>query len=163
HDFLTGEEFVDMAARLCGVPSGERGRRVAETLDLVGLGDARRRRLRTYSKGMTQRVGIAQAIVASPDLIILDQPMTGLDPIGRRGRRPSPGGGGGRAARRGRAGAGRPRRGARARGAATRGRLRPRGRRGRERVVSGRSGGRIEALAWNGMRQAVRDKVLYVL
>lgn len=84
HDFLTGEEFVDMAARLTGIPSAERRARVAEVLDRVGLLEARKRRIRTYSKGMTQRVGIAQAIVGRPRLIILDEPMTGLDPIGRR-------------------------------------------------------------------------------
>jgi ABC-2 type transport system ATP-binding protein len=84
HDFLTGEEFVDMAARLSGVPGPERKGRVDAILSRVGLADARRRRIRTYSKGMAQRVGIAQAIVGSPDLVILDEPMTGLDPIGRR-------------------------------------------------------------------------------
>lgn len=73
-----------MAARLTGVPSGERARRVDEILTRVGLLDARERRIRTYSKGMTQRVGIAQAIVGRPQLVILDEPMTGLDPIGRR-------------------------------------------------------------------------------
>lgn len=84
HDFLTGEEFVDMAARLMGVPSSERAQRVDEILNRVGLFDARKRMIRTYSKGMTQRVGIAQAIVGRPQLVILDEPMTGLDPIGRR-------------------------------------------------------------------------------
>ncbi len=83
-DFLTGEELVTLAARLCGVPASERRDRVAATLDLVGLGEARRRRIRTYSKGMTQRVGIAQAIIGQPELVILDEPMTGLDPLGRR-------------------------------------------------------------------------------
>lgn len=84
YDFLTGEEFVDLAARLAGVPSSVRAGRVRETMDRSGLGDARRRRIRTYSKGMKQRVGIAQALVAEPALVILDEPMTGLDPIGRR-------------------------------------------------------------------------------
>ena len=84
HDFLSGEEYVDMAARLCGVPASERRARVAAVLDRVGLDDARRRRIRTYSKGMAQRVGVAQAIVGRPQLVILDEPMTGLDPIGRR-------------------------------------------------------------------------------
>ena len=83
HDFLTAEEYVDMAARLVGVPSAERKERVASVLYKVGLADARKRRIRTYSKGMTQRVGIAQAIVGRPDLVILDEPMTGLDPVGR--------------------------------------------------------------------------------
>ena len=83
-DFLTGEELVDLAARLSGVPAPDRARQVAAVLDRVGLGDARKRRIRTYSKGMAQRVGIAQAIVSGPQLVILDEPMTGLDPIGRR-------------------------------------------------------------------------------
>ena len=84
HDFLTGEELVALAARLCGVPAAGRQQRVSEVLDLVGLMDARKRRIRTYSKGMAQRVGIAQALVARPSLVILDEPMTGLDPVGRR-------------------------------------------------------------------------------
>lgn len=84
HDFLTGEEFVDMAARLGSVPGKDRKGRVGDVLAVVGLTDARHRRIRTYSKGMTQRVGIAQAIIGRPELLILDEPMTGLDPIGRR-------------------------------------------------------------------------------
>ena len=84
HDFLTGEEYVDLAARLVGVPSRERRDRVRSVLDRVGLADARRRTIRTYSKGMVQRVGIAQAIVGRPEIVILDEPMTGLDPVGRR-------------------------------------------------------------------------------
>jgi ABC-2 type transport system ATP-binding protein len=83
-DFLTGEEFVDLAARLSGVAAGDRAARVSQVLDRVGLGAARKRRIRTYSKGMAQRVGIAQAIVARPRMVILDEPMTGLDPVGRR-------------------------------------------------------------------------------
>jgi ABC-2 type transport system ATP-binding protein len=83
-DFLTGEELVRLAATLCGVPRSDAAARVASVLDRVGLHEARRRRIRTYSKGMAQRVGIAQAIVADPKLVILDEPMTGLDPIGRR-------------------------------------------------------------------------------
>ena len=84
YDFLSGEEVVDLAARLVGVPRAERPARVAASLDRAGLGDARRRLLRTYSKGMKQRVGIAQALVGGPELVLLDEPMTGLDPIGRR-------------------------------------------------------------------------------
>jgi ABC-2 type transport system ATP-binding protein len=84
HDFLTGEELVALAARLCGLKASERASRVSEVLDRVGLMEARKRRIRTYSKGMAQRVGIAQAIVARPSLVILDEPMTGLDPVGRR-------------------------------------------------------------------------------
>jgi ABC-2 type transport system ATP-binding protein len=84
HDFLTGQECVDLAARLCGVRAAERAALVSQVLDRVGLMAARTRHLRTYSKGMLQRVGVAQAIVSRPRLIILDEPMTGLDPIGRR-------------------------------------------------------------------------------
>jgi len=83
-DFLTGEEFVGLAARLCGVAGKDAAGRISKVLDRVGLHEARRRRIRTYSKGMAQRVGIAQAIVGAPKLVILDEPMTGLDPIGRR-------------------------------------------------------------------------------
>jgi ABC-2 type transport system ATP-binding protein len=84
HDFLTGEEYVDLAARLVGVPARARRDRVHAVLERVGLAEAKRRRIRTYSKGMVQRVGIAQAIVGEPKLVILDEPMTGLDPLGRR-------------------------------------------------------------------------------
>lgn len=84
YDHLSAEELLAYFAGLCGVPSGERSRRVSAVLDEVGLGADRRRPLRQYSKGMLQRVGLAQALVNEPSLVILDEPMSGLDPIGRR-------------------------------------------------------------------------------
>ena len=84
YDFLTGREILSFYARLCGVERARIGKRVDEVLEQVGLADARDARLRTYSKGMLQRVGIAQAIVHDPDVIFLDEPMSGLDPVGRK-------------------------------------------------------------------------------
>lgn len=84
YDHLTGEELLRYFAGLCGVPAGDRAPRVTRVLDRVGLDDARRRPIRQYSKGMVQRLGLAQAIINEPALIILDEPMSGLDPIGRR-------------------------------------------------------------------------------
>jgi len=84
YDFLTGEEFLDFYAKVSGVSAQERPDRIASLLEQVGLAHAGRARLRTYSKGMLQRVGIAQAIVHDPDIVFLDEPMSGLDPIGRK-------------------------------------------------------------------------------
>jgi ABC-2 type transport system ATP-binding protein len=84
YDHLSAEELLTYFAGLFGYTGEARRRRVAETLDLVGLGDDRRRLLRQYSKGMVQRVGLAQALVNDPELVILDEPMSGLDPLGRR-------------------------------------------------------------------------------
>ncbi len=84
YDFLTGREILDFYARLSGVPRAERGDRVNTLLGWVGLAHAADARLRTYSKGMLQRVGIAQALVHDPDVVFLDEPMSGLDPIGRK-------------------------------------------------------------------------------
>jgi ABC-2 type transport system ATP-binding protein len=83
YDELTAEELLTYFGGLCGHRGRDRADRAARALDLVGLGDDRRRRLRTYSKGMVQRVGIAQALVNDPALVILDEPMSGLDPAGR--------------------------------------------------------------------------------
>jgi len=83
YDELSAEELLSYFAGLCGSPAFERRARATRALDLVGLGDDRRRRLRQYSKGMVQRVGIAQALVNDPELVILDEPMSGLDPVGR--------------------------------------------------------------------------------
>ena len=83
YDELSAEELLSYFAGLCGYSASERRARATRALDLVGLGDDRRRRLRQYSKGMVQRVGIAQALVNDPELVILDEPMSGLDPVGR--------------------------------------------------------------------------------
>jgi len=84
YDFLTGTEFLNFYARVSGVPAQERPGRIASLLEQVGLAHAGGDRLRAYSKGMLQRVGIAQAIVHDPDIVFLDEPMSGLDPIGRK-------------------------------------------------------------------------------
>lgn len=84
YDYLTAAELLNYYAALSGVPARERTRRVAAVLDRVGLAGAGGLQLRKYSKGMLQRAGIAQAIVHDPKLVFLDEPMSGLDPVGRR-------------------------------------------------------------------------------
>jgi len=84
YDYLTGREFLDFYARLQGVPRTDRSRKVAEVLERVGLAGRADGPLRKFSKGMVQRLGLAQAILHEPDLVILDEPMSGLDPLGRR-------------------------------------------------------------------------------
>jgi ABC-2 type transport system ATP-binding protein len=84
YDHLTAEEFLDYVAALFGLSSRERRVRVGELVDRVGLSDFRHLPIRKFSKGMAQRLGIAQALLNDPDLIILDEPMSGLDPLGRR-------------------------------------------------------------------------------
>jgi ABC-2 type transport system ATP-binding protein len=84
YDYLTGREVLHFYARVCGVPRARRAERVATLLDWVGLARAADARLRTYSKGMLQRIGIAQALVHDPQVVFLDEPMSGLDPIGRK-------------------------------------------------------------------------------
>jgi ABC-2 type transport system ATP-binding protein len=84
YDYLTAGELLDYYAQLSAVPARERRRRIAAVLDRVGLPDVRQLQLRKFSKGMLQRVGIAQAILHEPRLIFLDEPMSGLDPVGRR-------------------------------------------------------------------------------
>jgi ABC-2 type transport system ATP-binding protein len=84
YDHLNGVEYLEFAARLSGVPAREARRRAGHWLDRVGLGGQERRSLRKYSKGMLQRIGLAAALVHEPDLLILDEPMSGLDPFGRR-------------------------------------------------------------------------------
>jgi len=84
YDYLTGREILDFYAKLSGVDHGHRVARVDELLGLVGLSHAADARLRTYSKGMLQRVGIAQALVHDPRVVFLDEPMSGLDPVGRK-------------------------------------------------------------------------------
>ena len=83
YDHLTANELLDYYAQLSGVGAKDRQRRVDEVLHRVGLPDAKHTQLRKYSKGMLQRVDIAQAIVHDPKLVFLDEPMSGLDPIGR--------------------------------------------------------------------------------
>jgi ABC-2 type transport system ATP-binding protein len=84
YDFLTGREAARLFASLSGVPSARLGPRVDELLELVGLTDAADRQIRKYSKGMQQRLGIAQALAGDPAFVVLDEPMSGLDPIGRK-------------------------------------------------------------------------------
>lgn len=84
HKFLTGGETIAFHGRLCGLSGRVLGERVRELLDLVGLGEAGDRRVGGYSKGMLQRIGLAQAMVHDPRLLILDEPTAGVDPAGSR-------------------------------------------------------------------------------
>jgi len=84
YDYLTAEELMRYFAELFGIRGAERERRVGRLLDEVGIAAERRMQLRKFSKGMLQRVGIAQALINEPELVILDEPMSGLDPLGRR-------------------------------------------------------------------------------
>jgi len=84
YDYLKTEEIIDFYGRLFGYSRVERDKKTDELLELVGLADRKGLRLRHFSKGMLQRIGIAQALVNDPDLVILDEPMSGLDPIGRK-------------------------------------------------------------------------------
>jgi ABC-2 type transport system ATP-binding protein len=84
YDHLTAEELLVYFASLFGFAPGERRARAARLLDQVGIGGERRLQLRKFSKGMLQRVGIAQALINDPELVIFDEPMSGLDPLGRR-------------------------------------------------------------------------------
>jgi ABC-2 type transport system ATP-binding protein len=83
YDYLNPSELLDYYASLSGVSATERKKRIPELLERVGLADSARKQLRKFSKGMLQRVGIAQAIIHDPEVIFLDEPMSGLDPIGR--------------------------------------------------------------------------------
>src|SRR6201993_3506182 len=84
YDYLTAAELLDYFARFFGFSAAERKERVAKMLKKVGLETAGKIQLRKYSKGMLQRVGLAQAILHDPKVVILDEPMSGLDPVGRR-------------------------------------------------------------------------------
>ncbi len=85
YEQLTGRSFLHYHSELAGIPITQRSKRIDEVLEKVKLDrGASRRRLRTYSKGMLQRIGLAQALIGRPRLMFLDEPQTGLDPIGRR-------------------------------------------------------------------------------
>jgi ABC-2 type transport system ATP-binding protein len=84
YDHLSGREILDYFGRLFGLSAGVRRTRSAELLERVGLAAAADQPLRGYSKGMLQRIGIAQALINDPQLVVLDEPMSGLDPIGRK-------------------------------------------------------------------------------
>jgi ABC-2 type transport system ATP-binding protein len=84
YDHLTAEELLEYFGALFGYAAAERRRRASALLDEVGIGAERRLQLRKFSKGMVQRVGIAQALLNDPEVVFLDEPMSGLDPIGRR-------------------------------------------------------------------------------
>src|SRR5579863_5119827 len=84
YDYLSAEEFMNYAGELFGLPSQERRRRSKRLLEKVGLDGARNLQVRKFSKGMVQRLGIAQALISDPELVFLDEPMSGLDPLGRR-------------------------------------------------------------------------------
>jgi ABC-2 type transport system ATP-binding protein len=84
YDYLTAEELLEYFASLFGYAPAERRARARRLLDAVGIGGERRLQLRKFSKGMLQRVGIAQALINDPEVVFLDEPMSGLDPLGRR-------------------------------------------------------------------------------
>lgn len=84
YQYLRAPEFLDLCGRLMGMDAATRRKRTNEMIELVGLGHAVDRPIGRFSKGMTQRIGLAQALLHDPELLILDEPMSGLDPIGRK-------------------------------------------------------------------------------
>ncbi len=84
YEYLTAEELLSYFAKLFGYRGTDVSTRVSRVLDETGLGAERRMRLRQFSKGMLQRVGLAQALINDPEVVFLDEPMSGLDPLGRR-------------------------------------------------------------------------------
>jgi len=84
YNYLTGWEFLDYMGRLFGLSIPERKKRIEECLTMVGLVSASDLYLKNYSRGMLQRIGIAQAIINDPEIVFLDEPVTGLDPVGRK-------------------------------------------------------------------------------
>src|SRR5581483_9800241 len=83
YEEMSGHQFVETMTRLCGYPRGEARDRTAAALKLVGMAGRAGRRLRGYSKGMRQRIKLAQALVHDPELLVLDEPLSGIDPVGR--------------------------------------------------------------------------------
>jgi ABC-2 type transport system ATP-binding protein len=84
HEWLRAGEFLEFHGKLYGMEAAHRRRRSGEVLEMVGLADRAGDQLRTFSKGMLQRIGLAQALLNQPDLVFLDEPTSGLDPLGRR-------------------------------------------------------------------------------
>ena len=84
YDYLTVGELLDLGGRLFGMTSSDRKRRADQLIARVGLGQARGQNLKKFSKGMLQRAGLAMALINDPDLVVLDEPMSGLDPVGRK-------------------------------------------------------------------------------
>ncbi|HEX2988586.1 MAG TPA: ABC transporter ATP-binding protein [Chloroflexota bacterium] len=84
HEWLTAEQFLDFHGQLYGMPPEKRRKRIPEVLELVGLRVETKNLLRNFSKGMQQRIGLAQAILNDPDVVLLDEPTSALDPLGRR-------------------------------------------------------------------------------
>jgi len=84
YDYLNVGELLDLVGRLFGMSSADRKKRANELIDKVGLGRARTQSLKSFSKGMLQRAGLAQALMNDPELVVLDEPTSGLDPIGRK-------------------------------------------------------------------------------
>src|SRR5262249_750199 len=83
-DYHTGASLLEFYGALLGVPAAERRRRIPAVLELVGIKGRMHYKIRTYSKGMKQRLGLAQAILHEPEVIFLDEPTDGVDPVGRR-------------------------------------------------------------------------------
>ena len=84
YDYLTGEQLLTYFGRLSGMAKAEITARIPVVLEAVGMSHARKLELKKYSKGMLQRIGIAQAMIHSPEFLVLDEPMSGLDPVGRK-------------------------------------------------------------------------------